>query len=50
MNLLIIKQNLDIPWMYNEESKAITGTKNIDCTSYTFNKYGEVVTIPKNET
>lgn len=35
-------------WMYYENGKAITGTKNIDGTSYTFNKYGEMVVTPKN--
>lgn len=35
-------------WMYYENGKAVTGTKNIGGTTYTFDQYGVTADVPKN--
>lgn len=35
-------------WMYYENSKPVTGKKEIDGTTYTFDHYGVTADIPKN--
>ena len=37
-------------WMYYENGKPVTGTRNIDGTTYTFNSYGEIADTPKKLT
>ena len=35
-------------WMYYENGKAVTGKKDIDGTTYTFDQYGVTADVPKN--
>jgi uncharacterized repeat protein (TIGR02543 family) len=35
-------------WMYYENGKPITGKKNIDGSTYTFDQYGMTADVPKN--
>lgn len=35
-------------WMYYENGKPITGKKEIDSTTYTFDQYGVTADVPKN--
>jgi len=35
-------------WMYYENSKPVTGKKDIDSSTYTFDQYGETAEMPKN--
>ena len=35
-------------WMYYENGKPITGKKNIDGSTYTFDQYGVTADVPKN--
>jgi len=35
-------------WMYYENGKPVTGTKNIDGTTYVFDQNGVTADVPKN--